>query len=63
MALTADEERRLRAEIARIRPLLAAADRAEQERLLGEAFARAGLAPRWEEWLAWATRTLPAYQK
>ncbi|HET7042264.1 MAG TPA: hypothetical protein VFI13_09600, partial [Gemmatimonadales bacterium] len=63
MSLSEDEERQLRTELERIRPRLAGVDQAEQERLLDEAFARAGLDPDWATWLAWASLLLPAHRQ
>lgn len=63
MALTEDEERRLRAELVRLAPLLAEADQREQERALDAVFARAGYEPDWALWLAFARLYLPAHRR
>jgi hypothetical protein len=63
MSLSENEERQLRTELERIRPRLTVVDQAEQERLLDEAFARAGLDPDWALWLAWANMLLPAHRQ
>lgn len=52
---------RLRAELARLAPLLAMADDADRERILEHAFLLIGLDPDWADWLPYAREYLPAY--
>ena len=61
-AVPAEQARRIRAEIARVAPLLAGADRHAQMRLLDEAFERADYDPDWRTWRVWAREVLPAYR-
>lgn len=60
-----DEEAyaRLLAELDLVEPRLAVATCAAQERLLDEAFERAGLDPDWATWQAVAREHLPAYRQ
>ena len=62
MALTHEQDRRIRPELERFAPLLAMTDAAWQERILDHVFMVLGLDPAWADWLPYAREYLRAFR-
>lgn len=62
MALTHEQDRRVRAELDRFAPLIAMNDEDWQERILDHVFLLVGLDPEWADWLPYARAYLPAFR-
>jgi len=62
MAMTCEQDRRVRAELDRFVPLIAMNDAAWQERILDHVFLLVGRDAEWADWLPYARKYLPAFR-